>query len=522
MLIFKTETMKNKLLYTVIILATLSSCRKEYLNLLPETSLSSASFYQNKNQFDQAVIAAYVPLRTVVHAGIYMDEMRSDNTFFTIYNANRGFATSTEALAEFLDNSSSSAEPNSPGNRYGNDFSGIAMVNTILSRLETSTLAQPAKDSVSGEALFLRAFYYFDLVQHYGGVPLQLKEIAAPTDAFQPRNTAEEVYAQIVTDLKAAIAVLPEVTTFPQSGRATLGSAKMLLAYTYMSQPTKDYAGAEAALKDITNMHYQLLPNYADVFDPNNKNNAESIFEVQYKSDLTSGQQSNFAWIFVPKTLNPELLMGYHGGTMNIFSGWNVPTQEMVDSYEPGDLRLDASIAVVEGTISGVEDYTAIDVKSPVGFTPVAGRTNFYMVKKYYHPPYIADFNTPDDWPVFRYSGALLLLAECLVDEGKEGEALPYLNQVRARAGLPALGTATVDNVADETRHELAFENHRWMDLIRIGKAIDVLTAKGDRLKAMYGWLLPASFNVTADKLIYPIPYREIQINPKLTQNPGY
>jgi len=522
MLISKTDTMKNKLLYTVIILATLSSCRKDFLNLVPETSLSSASFYKNKGQFDQALVAAYVPLRTIVHAGIYMDEMRSDNTFFTIYNANRGFATSTEALAEFLDNSTSSAEPNSPGNRYGNDYSGIAMVNTILSRLETSDLSQSAKDSVSGEALFLRAFYYYDLVQHYGGVPLQLKELASAEEAFQPRNTAEEVYAQIVTDLQAAIAVLPVVTTFPQSGHATQGAAKMLLAYTYMSQPSKDYPSAEAALKDITNMHYSLLPNYADVFDPNNKNNAESIFEVQYKSDLVSGQQSNFAWIFVPKTLNPQLLMGYPGGTMNIFSGWNVPTQEMVDSYESGDLRLPASIAVVEGTISGVEDYTAIDIKSPVGFTPVPGRTNFYMVRKYYHPPYAADFDSPDNWPVFRYSGALLLLAECLVSEHKEGEALPYLNQVRARAGLPALGAANADNVANEMRHELAFENHRWTDLVRNGTAIETLTAKGERLKALYGWLLPTSFNVTPDKLIYPIPYRELQINTKLTQNPGY
>jgi hypothetical protein len=332
----------------------------------------------------------------------------------------------------------------------------------------------------------------------------------------------DEVYTQIVTDLKAAIPLLPVVTSFPQSGRASKGAAKMLLAYSYMSQPTKNYPAAETELLDITHMNYALLSNYADVFDPNNKNSSESIFEVQYMSDLTSGQQSNFAWIFIPKTLNSEVLVGYHGSTMNIFSGWNVPTQEMVDSYEPGDLRLPASIAVVEGTISGVEDYTAKDIKSPVGFTPTPGLTNFYMIKKYFHPPYTVEWNTPDDWPVFRYSGALLLLAECLVNEGKAGDALPYLNRVRSRAGLPPAAQATADNIANETRHELAFENHRWTDLIRIGKAIEVLSAKGTRLKALYGWLLPTSFNVTENKLIYPLPYREIQINNKLTQNPGY
>jgi hypothetical protein len=183
---------------------------------------------------------------------------------------------------------------------------------------------------------------------------------------------------------------------------------------------------------------------------------------------------------------------------------------------------LPASVAVVEGKISGVEDFTATGLKSPVGFTPTPGLTYFYMIKKYFHPPYITDFNTPDDWPVFRYSGALLLLAECLVNENKSAQALPYLNKVRQRAGLPDLAQATAANVADETRHELAFENHRWTDLIRIGKAIEVSNAKGVRLKALYGWILPAAFNVTQNKLIFPIPFRELQINNKLTQNPGY
>lgn len=506
----------------IIAIACLCSCKKDFLNLLPETSLSSASFFTNKGQFNQALVAAYVPLRTVVHTGIYMDEMRSDNAFFTRYNANRGLETSTESLAEFLDDANSSAQQNSPGNRYGSDYSGIAMVNTILSRIGGVDFAQSAKDSIAGEALFLRAFYYYDLVQHYGGVPLHLEEITETDQAFKPRNSAEEVYAQIVKDLVSAIPMLPVVTTFPQSGRASKGAAKMLLAYTYMSQATKNYAAAETELKDITRMNYSLLQEYASVFDPNNKNSSESIFEVQYMSDLVSGQQSNFAWIFIPKTVNSEVLTGYHGSTMNIFSGWNVPTQEMVDSYESGDARLPASIAVVEGTISGVEDFTAIDIKSPVDFSPVAGRTNIYMIKKYFHPPYTNEFNTQDNWPVFRYSGALLLLAECLVQEGKNGEALNYLNQVRKRAHLDPLTEATMDNVADETRHELAFENHRWTDLIRIGKAIEVSNAKGVRLKALYGWLLPTSFNVTANKLIFPIPARELQINTQLVQNPGY
>jgi hypothetical protein len=456
--------------------------------------------------------------------GIYMDEMRSDNTFFTYYSADRGTETSAEAMAEFIDDAVSSQNPNTPGDRWGNDYSGISKTNTILTRLPKSTLSQGARDSISGEAYFLRAFYYYDLVQHYGGVPLQLTEVTDVNGAFLPRSSVAEVYNQIISDCTAAVKTLPIATTFPQSGRATQGAAKMLLAYAYMSEPTKEYDKAEAALKDITNMHYGLLPNYADVFDPNNKNNQESIFEVQYQQG-NDGQQSDFIWRFMPKTTDAAPITGLAGTNANggLFSGgWNVPTQEMVDSYEAGDLRLPASIAVAEGTITNEVMTKVSAVKSPVNYKPAPGTGYYYFIKKYLHPPFQVVFNTNDNWPVYRYSGALLLLAECLVDENKAAEALPYINKVRERAGLPDIATVTLLNVSNEMRHELAFENHRWTDLIRTNMAIDALNAKGVRLKQIDGWLLPSTFNVTQDRLIYAIPFREIQLNSKLTQNPGY
>ena len=511
--------MKN---YIILLALVLSSCSKSFLNLTPPTSLTSATYYENLGEFQQALNGAYTPLTTIVNTGIFQDEMRSDNTFFTIYMANRGFPTN-EDYSEFLDDATTSGLVNSPGDRFTGDYSGISMINTILGHLTgAGEISSGAKDTIMGQALFLRAFYYYDLVSHYGGVPLQLTEITGTDGAFLPRSSADSVYGQIVKDLTTAIPLLPIATTFPQQGTATQGAARMLMAYVDMTEPTKNYADAETQLTAITQMNYVLLPSYASVFDPNNKNNQESIFEVQYLSDLTSGLQSDFAWVFMPKATNPQAIMGYNGGSMNLGSGWNVPTQEMVSSYETGDQRLDASIAVVEGTISGVEDFTITDLKSSVGYTPTPGVTYFYMIKKYFHPPYMAAFNTPDDFPVFRYSGALLLLAECLVDEGKATQALPYLNMVRARAGLPPQTTATIDNIATEARHELAFENHRWTDLIRVGQAISACTAKGVTLKSIYGWLLPQSFDVTQDRLIYPIPSREMQINTNLVQNPGY
>src|SRR5690349_8285775 len=119
----------KKLLYTTIIAAALVSCKKESLNLVPQTSLSSGSFFKDAAQFNQALTGAYSNLRTVAFTGIYMDEMRSDNTFFTFYSADRGTGTSVEAFAEFVDDNLTSQQANNPGNRYGNDYSAIAKLN---------------------------------------------------------------------------------------------------------------------------------------------------------------------------------------------------------------------------------------------------------------------------------------------------------------------------------------------------------------------------------------------------------
>ena len=114
------------------------------------------------------------------------------------------------------------------------------------------------------------------------------------------------------------------------------------------------------------------------------------------------------------------------------------------------------------------------------------------------------------------------MLAESLVEQGKEAEALPYLNQVRERAGLKPLTVATKQNVSDEMRHELAFENHRWTDLIRTGQAVSVMNEYGKEMKRLYGWILPSAFNVTKERLIFAFNKRELEINDKLVQNPGY
>lgn len=509
--------MKKSIPYIFTGLLALASCSEDFLNLSPDTSLSSATFFKTEAHFEQALTSAYERLRPIAYHGIFMDEMRSDNTFYTYYAGDRGPYLSTEVFALFLDDETNTAHTAA---RYNEDFNGISRVNTILSRIDGVEFSDDVKTRIKGEALFLRAFYYYDLVQHYGGVPLQLQEITSEEGAFLPRSTVSEVYTQVITDLTAAISALPVAATFPQSGRVTKGAAKMLLAYAYMSKPEREYAKAETELLDITKMNYGLLDNYLDVFNPDNKNHKESIFEIQYMEG-DAGQQSDFIWRLIPKMDNTDDLLGVKANNYAYTSGgWNVPTKEMVDSYEDGDERLNASIVVAEGVQTGDNFY--FESLKNVGYTPVAGKTYYYFVRKYLWPPYAKEFNTDSNWPVFRYSDALLLLAECLVEQNKAGQALPYLNQVRERAGLDELGAATRENIANERRHELAFENHRWTDLVRTGKAVEKMTAFGQTMKSLYGWILPTAFNVTEERLIYPIPYRELQINTNLEQNPGY
>lgn len=512
--------MKRKLLYILLpALIGLGSCKEDFLDLSPETSITSASFYKTATHFDQALNASYVAMRAIALNGIFMDEMRSDNTFFTIYTGDRGPYLTTEVLAEFLEDASTSTWL---PNRYNGVYSGISRVNTILDRIEGSQMSDAEKKAVQAEAKFLRAFYYFDLVQHWGPVPLMLNEVTTEAEAFQPNSTVEAIYDQIIKDAGEAIQLgLPVASTFPQSGRATMGAAKLLLAYAYMTKPTKEYAKAETALLDITKMNYGLLDNYADVFSPTNKNNKESILEVQYQAG-EGGQNSDFAWRMIPKCSNTEFLMGVSANNYAYTSGgWNVPTQEMINSYESGDKRLDASVAVAEGSLDG-EQFTATAVKNVSDYKPTTGKDYFYFVRKYYHPPYSQGLNTGDNFPVYRYSGALLLLAECLVEQNKAAAALPYINQVRTRAGLTPLTTVTKENVANEMRHELAYENHRWTDLIRTGKAVEKMKEHAVRMKALYPWLLPTAFNVQEYRLIYPFYYRELDVNKNLKQNPGY
>lgn len=508
--------------YITIIAAValgLSSCKKDFLTLYPDGAINLSTFYKSDKDFQQAVVGAYVPLRDAANAAFYLEEMRSDNTEY-YYNAQDRGGAGYEQIADFMDDKGNGVI----STVWGADYRGIQRVNIILDRLETATgITDSVKTQVIGESKALRAHYYFELVRLFGPLPLFLHEIKDQPQTQKVRSSVDSVYGQIISDLTDAVGKL-KVTTFTtqgaQSGRITQGMAATELGMVYMTR--KEWAKASQILSTVTTMGYSLLPDYKTLFKVATENSRESIFEIQYKSG-TDGQSSMFIYYFTPVVKSTSVYLGINYA--NSAGGFNTPTQDIVNQYESGDTRLDASIGIVKGKYDG-STYTPDSVTSILNpATP--GEQSRIFIRKYLDLPYYnALRNTDQNWPVYRYADVLLLLAEALNEQGQSGDALPYLNQVRTRAGLTASTEtdkdALRDVIAHERRVELAFENKRWFDLVRTDKAIDVMKEFGKLQKQKYSYISPNAYNVTANRLVYGIPNYEMTYNTLLTQNLGY
>jgi hypothetical protein len=508
-----------KKLFILLIISSLvvTSCKKTFLVQVPESSVTTGNFYKTEEQFNQAIAGSYAALRSVKGsiAAWTLGELRSDNTFYE-YNANnRGLDyQQREDVDGFLDDNANAHV----ANYYNSGYVAIGRVNNILGSVASSGLKQETQDRFIGQAKFIRALVYFDLVRYYGKVPLYLQPVKSAEEAYIKRSPVEDVYKAIEADLQDAVLKLAP-TSFPQDGRATVGAAHMVLGDVYLTE--KKYTLAEQELLSVTKSGYALLNDYASVYALANKNSTESIFELQYQQG-NQGQESNFLYPFLPLAESVKIITGITSQNRQ-GGGWNVPTPEFINSYEADDKRLPASIGIAEGT--GVIGSMVIEsVKSPVGYITAASKRSYAFIRKYLHAHNLEN-NTDDDFPVYRYSEALLSLAEALNEQNKTAAALPYLNQVRTRAGLPATGELDQLKlravIAHERRIELAFENKRWLDLVRTGKAIEVMNGNGIYLKARYNHLLPQSYQVTQNRLVFAIPQREILIG-GLEQNPGY
>lgn len=465
--------MRKKLIITCLA-STLafSSCQDKFLTVLPETTLSADVYFKTQADFQAAVNAAYAPLRTIFNDRAWkLGELHSDNAYYA-RNPLYGAVDATENIADFAVPTANGVTANDNVlQQWRQDYLIIARANQILVLIDGVDFDAAVKANLKGQALFLRAFAYFELARYFGSVPLHLIPVTTRQEAALPLSKVEDIYAQIEKDAKeASTALLPKSTQ--EAGRVTSGTAKMLLANLYVVQ--KKWADAATLLADIVKSGgYSLMPNYDDAFSgtSDNKNNAESVFEVQFMEGA-AGYSGNLIYQIMPSPITAAELFpitGTNNTQATSQESNDIPTPDIIAAFETGDKRKDVNIGYV--TLSQ------------------SARANkvFPYVKKFARK-HTQQGNTGQNFPVYRYAEVLLFLAESLNESGKSADAIPYLNQIRARAGLAATTASSQTDLREaifkERRVELAFENKRWFDIVRTGRIQEIIVPYGARVKA--------------------------------------
>lgn len=457
--------MKKNIAYLSILTCLLLGCSKDFTDLNPISQRNVNSFYRNGDDMVTAVNAAYKALQM---NGAYnqsywiLNEMRSDNTDGGADQT--GLGADLNIIENFNENAATAELITSA---YLDTYVGIGRCNLILSRIDEVPMADALKNRIKGESLFLRALFYYNLAVDFGRVPLVLKEISVEEGKDYPQVPAAEIYKQLVTDLVQAEGFLSIKYGSADIGRATKGAAATLLAKIYLTMGNKA-AAVPVLRRVISDYGYSLMPSYSKIWGIANENNAESIFEVQFKG---GGKNTGNSFTNAFSALLIQSTGAYK----------NRPTADMEAAYEANDQRLTASMNPLNGPLN-------------------AGR----FILKYGTTTSFNEGDADYNFIVLRYADVLLMLAEGL---GETTESYALINQVRSRAGLGAISAATpgtfTDKLLKERRVELAFENHRWPDLLRFGKATEVMKAQGK-----------------TPRLLFLIPQRELDINSSYTQNP--
>ncbi|MDR3184793.1 MAG: RagB/SusD family nutrient uptake outer membrane protein, partial [Prevotellaceae bacterium] len=327
-------------------------------------------------------------------------------------------------------------------------------------------------------------------------------------------------------DVQFAVDSLPASYSAANKGRVTKGAALTLKAKVQMTliqnppagwQETITWNEAVTTLEALTKspFAYSLETDYIKCFDPTNKNGKESVFEVQFGETVNDNNGLVFSWFPLGESAWKDHFGADAPGEGN-GTQWNIPTLDLLNAYEPGDPRLDVSVDTV---FAGTPDAVIFIDK--------------WM--KYSVDTKETPTRNPCNMPIYRFADVKLMLAEAYLRAGETGKAQTQLDDVRNRAfapGTPPAVTVSEDAIAKERRVELAFEGHRWFDLLRTDKAQAVMAAYGGiersdptnakRKEPQYK-IPAAAFEVDDYELRYPVPYYEWIKNPSITtQNPGW
>ena len=514
--------MKNIIKLFVLASFCFASCEKN-IDLYPQSNITTENFYNTTADIQIALNGCYNSLRAPLLEEWKLTELRSDNTIMYSSASKSVPNRDLSDLDLFIPNTSHQAIYNYWIANYFN----IRNLNVILNSLnvnykpETGALASDAtavkitdgeKKLAASEAATLRAYHYFNLVRLFGGVFL----VHEPADPFEAtsinRSSVADIYKLIIADLQYAAANGSAVkyASIPATslGKVNAWTAKALLAKVYLTLNRK--TDAIPVLNDIiANSGYGLNTLYADNFAVTSEMSKEVLFAVRYKAGGI-GQGSPFPNLFAPELSGIAIINGDG-------SGQNAPCSELNSVNNVLDNRNAVSIGVYCKAMNNLYPKKLV--------TPVSIKGD-----------------GESDWNVIRYPDVLLMLAEA---QGNSAASLALINQTRVRAGLPALTTATVTTTAQfekelatERRLEFAFENVRWFDMVRFNTTMPSLDAV-TTLKANFNTMWTNHYSkypspaaplatiqgyVTNDKLLLPIPQREIDNNTKLVipQNPGY
>lgn len=402
---------------------------------------------------------------------------------------------------------------NNSDNGYGvthwnSSYRGIANANLAIAKVPGIDMDENLKKKLLGEASFLRAYYYYNLVRIFGKVPLITEPVDLNSSVLYPLQApVEDIYTLIVADLKTAES--SGLSENDISGRITLGAVKTLLSSVYLTmagyplQKGAEYyqKAADKAKEVIDSDRYSLFASYDDLHNPAKKNIGENIFMVQYAAFISP---SNWQTLIVPYNQN---ISAYSDQTGAIFA-----EEKFVESYEPGDKRTEEK-----------QFYYHY-------YTLKADRTKTINLGGYYlykHFDVEANLNTASsnlNWPLLRYAEVLFIYAEAANEiSGPSSKAYEAINKIRRRAALPELFALSKEQFRDalwrEKWHELSYENKTWFDMVRIRKGFNLVTKKFDDY---IGYKFVNGPVLTERELLFPIPTDEIRNNKNLTQNKGY
>lgn len=495
--------MKNNSIFTLIagvgIAIGFVSCDDE-LDLRPISEETTENAYSTGTQLEAALTGVYESFQSndyYVWDKIIYQDVRSDNYYAGGDNPE---------IFQF-DNVDISTTNSRVFNAWSAIYNAISKANLVLERApeiqEGITDAQ--RNEYIGQALFLRAYHYYNLVKNWGGVPLILETIKStdPSEVRLPRNSAEEVYAQIITDLNEAAALLPDDYGNDASvnkARATKGAANALLAKVHAQKPNPDYDAVLSHANAVINSPagYELLDDYDELFDGNNYNNSESIIEIQY---LGSDEGTWGPQMHLPPSVS--------GDTWRKFV---TPSKDLVEAFDQEGDEIRKNATILFEAVPWLDEFWGNATNSEVPFA--------------YKWRNASGWASADHDYILRLADIILMKAEALNELGQLDAAAQEVNIIRARVNLPELApeeTGSTESlrraILKERRLELAQEANRWDDLVRYGLMVEIMNNVDDvDLRDNQ----PVDYNVSETDALLPIPQNEINRNPALEQNPGY